>query len=426
MIGNRYWLITVSKVAICFALALLPSLAHAESTGFKQLSAEYFKLRNTDAGRDSSVEGWRQFVHHAETSLSATQEKAEQQRIKFWIASAFVRIGIASDEESLLKRAKEKLDQILADGGEAAWTPESEVLRGDIAILLEEGEAVALNFYKSAAEAPDVGWGSVIAESRISSVKNGTFHRFKPDSALFIPRIVPTRIIPAAGKGRRPAVVVIDPGHGGEDSGAKGKHKLVEKNLSLAISKMVQSKFSANKDIAVILTRDVDRFVPLHERTALANDLQADLFISIHSNASPEGTLSGLESYVLDTEGDEASKKLAERENGPGLTSGDDADLAFIISDVIQTGKIEDSLRLSENINRSISERLNRRWPKAVSRGTKKGPFYVLVGAHMPCVLVEIFFIDNNGDALFMSSPEFRTAVADGIADGIKSSVKRH
>jgi N-acetylmuramoyl-L-alanine amidase len=128
--------------------------------------------------------------------------------------------------------------------------------------------------------------------------------------------------------------------------------------------------------------------------------------------------LTGLETYYLDNTDDQASRKLAERENG--VTSGGDLDdLSFIVSDLIQSGKLEDSILLSRVVDGSLRARALRFYPEGRSLGVKKAPFFVLVGAHMPCSLIELFFIDNPQDARQLADSDFRDTLARALADGI-------
>ncbi|MCO6430392.1 MAG: N-acetylmuramoyl-L-alanine amidase [Deltaproteobacteria bacterium] len=216
-------------------------------------------------------------------------------------------------------------------------------------------------------------------------------------------------------------VVVIDPGHGGEDMGAVGVGGLLEKDVVLQISLELQRILEDDLNAVVRLTRTGDRFVPLLERTAFANDFEADIFVSLHCNASPKKVLHGLEVYYLDNTGDRASKALAERENASVQYEGAQADLQYMLSDLIQNLKLDDSISLANHLRKATLARLSKANYKVRDLGVKKAPFYVLVGAHMPCVLVEISFIDHQREGKLLGTPEYRAAVAQGIASGIKS-----
>lgn len=216
-------------------------------------------------------------------------------------------------------------------------------------------------------------------------------------------------------------VVVIDPGHGGEDFGAVGLGGILEKDVTLAVALELEQILSKDRGLTVRLTRRKDVFVPLAERTAIANDFDAAIFVSLHTNASPESKLSGLETYYLDNSGDKASKKLAERENSSTRFEEADGDLQFMLSDLIQDGKLDDSIRLAKVIQGKLyNEAAEVMGQDAQDLGLKKGPFYVLVGAHMPCVLTEMFFIDHQVDGLHLADKGFRRRLAQGLASGIQ------
>lgn len=219
-------------------------------------------------------------------------------------------------------------------------------------------------------------------------------------------------------------VVVLDPGHGGEDKGAQGIGGILEKDIVLDIALRLEQLLVRGLGANVRLTRRKDEFVPLALRTQMANDLEADLFISLHTNASPQHTLSGFEVYYLDTTDDKASALLAERENMAFGGNGPADDLSFMLSDLIQSGKLEESILLARDITGSLKG-LHPQWKGVRSLGVKKGPFYVLVGAHMPCVLVELFFIDHRGDGALLGKESFRQAVADRLFRGVKRFLAR-
>jgi N-acetylmuramoyl-L-alanine amidase len=214
--------------------------------------------------------------------------------------------------------------------------------------------------------------------------------------------------------------VVIDPGHGGEDLGAQGYGGILEKDVVLDVAFATERVLEKQKIARVRLTRRGDHFVPLSERSAMANTWRADLFISLHTNASPKGKLSGLETYYLDMNGDEASRLLAERENASEALAGENADLQFILSDLVQHAKLDDSIRAGTLIHTALVRTLAKQKAGVKDLGLRKAPFYVLVGAHMPCVLLELLFIDNENDGKLISRKEFRHALAEGIATGVR------
>jgi N-acetylmuramoyl-L-alanine amidase len=216
-----------------------------------------------------------------------------------------------------------------------------------------------------------------------------------------------------------PAVrkIVLDPGHGGKDPGAIGSGGIAEKDIVLAVAKKLANKLKRDMGADVVLTRTDDRFIPLEERTAIANAQGADLFISLHMNASPNPEARGLETYYLDNTNDEASLRLAARENGTSRKQV--SDLQFILSDMIQNMKLEDSINLAHRLHHSLVGRLSSGFTEVKDLGVKKALFYVLVGARMPSVLVEMFFISNPAEARAMSEESYQDTVVEALYDGI-------
>jgi N-acetylmuramoyl-L-alanine amidase len=211
--------------------------------------------------------------------------------------------------------------------------------------------------------------------------------------------------------------IVLDPGHGGKDPGAVGVGGIAEKNIVLAVAKKLAKKLKEEMGIEVVLTRTDDRFIPLEDRTAIANAEEADLFVSLHMNASPNGEAKGVETYYLDNTTDEASLRLAARENGTSRKNV--SDLQFILSDMTQNMKLEDSITLAHRLHQSLVDSMSKRLTDVKDLGVKKALFYVLVGARMPSVLVEMLFITNKTEGRAMSQESYQNAVVDALYDGI-------
>jgi N-acetylmuramoyl-L-alanine amidase len=179
----------------------------------------------------------------------------------------------------------------------------------------------------------------------------------------------------------------------------------------------LERKLKQEMGVEVVLTRRDDRFIPLEDRTAIANAEGADLFVSLHMNASPNGEAKGLETYYLDNTNDEGSLRLAARENGTSRRNV--SDLQFILSDMTQNMKLEDSITLAYHLQHSLVDRMSTRLADVKDLGVKKALFYVLVGARMPSVLVEMFFITNKTEGSAMSQESYQNAVVDALYDGI-------
>jgi N-acetylmuramoyl-L-alanine amidase len=216
--------------------------------------------------------------------------------------------------------------------------------------------------------------------------------------------------------------VVLDPGHGGRDPGARGVSGDIEKEITLAIAALVAEQLADDRQIRVVLTRIDDTYVSLEQRTAIANAEGADLFVSIHANASENPRLSGIETYTLNNTDDRATIRLAALENGLALTGAapGESDLAYILSDLVQTGKEDESVTLARAVQTNLVSYLRERWRGVVNLGVKKGPFYVLVGAYMPCILVEVAFLTNETEGQRIAARRYQLDVAEGIARGIR------
>jgi len=229
-------------------------------------------------------------------------------------------------------------------------------------------------------------------------------------------------IDPATERIAGPARVVIDPGHGGYDPGARdGSGRLAEKDLALAIALLLARELKA-RGVGVAMTRETDTFLSLPERTRLADRDDADLFVSVHLNSSPNPRTSGIEVYYLNNTTDRAALRLARLENDAGNGYGAQAgpNLNYILSDLRQNYKAGESASLARMIDSQTVAELNRAFDLGVNPlGAKMGPFYVLVGAHMPAVLVECGFLSNPVEAARLAAPVYQERIADGIAAAV-------
>ncbi|MDG2303817.1 MAG: N-acetylmuramoyl-L-alanine amidase [Candidatus Binatia bacterium] len=216
--------------------------------------------------------------------------------------------------------------------------------------------------------------------------------------------------------------IVIDPGHGGKDPGARGITGDQEKGVTLAIAKLVAQRLESDPHTNVVLTRSTDDTVSLGQRTAIANAQGADLFVSIHANASESASAVGIETYTLNNSDDQATIRLAALENGLAATGAarDESDLAYILSDLLQTGKEDESIALAEAVQGGLVSYLGGRWRSVADLGVKRGPFYVLVGAYMPCVLVEVGFLTHPTEGQRVASKKYQRDLAEGITRGIR------
>ncbi len=217
-----------------------------------------------------------------------------------------------------------------------------------------------------------------------------------------------------AGKIRR---IVVDPGHGGKDPGAVGLSGLQEKDVVLAIGRMVARKLKEELGIDAVMTRSTDVFIELQERTAIANKVGADLFISIHVNAALNRRASGVETYYLNLAKTEKAAQLAARENGTSLENV--SMLQAVLFDLMANYKLNDSAHLAEEVQKALHKRLSGMDASTNNLGVKQGPFYVLVGATMPSILVESAFVSNAADEVKLANPKYLEETAEGIIDGV-------
>jgi N-acetylmuramoyl-L-alanine amidase len=210
---------------------------------------------------------------------------------------------------------------------------------------------------------------------------------------------------------------VIEPGHGGHDSGTLGAGGIMEKDVvldvALRLGKMLHDKLGAE----VTYTRTDDTFIPLETRTAIANKAQADLFISVHANSSQDETARGVETYYLNFTAQPDALDVAARENA--VSDQSIHQLADLVKKITLKDKIEESHEFASDVEKSLYDGLHRGNEGLKDRGVKKAPFVVLIGANMPSILTEISFVTNGKDAAQLRTPEYRQRVAESIYGGV-------
>jgi N-acetylmuramoyl-L-alanine amidase len=213
--------------------------------------------------------------------------------------------------------------------------------------------------------------------------------------------------------------IVIDAGHGGHDTGTIGPTGLMEKDLcldvALRVGKLIERRLPGAE---VIYTRDDDKFVPLEQRTAIANQARADLFLSVHANSSQDRKARGIETYYLNFTDSRDAMEVAARENA--LSENAVHNLQDIVKKIAQNDKIEESRDFAGNIQESLATRVANLNHGDRDRGVRKAPFVVLIGANMPSVLAEISFLSNPSDERWLKKPANRQRVAEGLYHGIE------
>jgi len=211
--------------------------------------------------------------------------------------------------------------------------------------------------------------------------------------------------------------VIIDPGHGGHDTGAVGPGGTQEKAVALAISLKLKAALE-KQGLEVMLTRDDDTFVRLEDRSRFANGHHGDLFISIHCNAAPSSKLRGIETYTLNTSANRYAVRLAARENASSQKGL--GDLRYILADLATKANTGESRRLADRVQHDLVHELGAKYSGVRSLGTKEALFYVLLGAKMPAILVETSFVSNPEDEKRLASDSYQQAVADSIAGSVQ------
>lgn len=269
--------------------------------------------------------------------------------------------------------------------------------------------------------------GGIVTHVGVEATTTGTRVSFDLDGPAYrrtFNLLEPYRIVldvarhpPGAGK-RHVAKLVLDPGHGGSDSGASGPTGVKEKDVVLDIAHKVAPVLTKD-GIAVVLTRDDDRFITLEERTARANQVGADLFVSIHCNAAENHTRHGVETYVLDTTKDDMAGRIAARENATSTAAT--AELGSILASLRMADQASHSNRLAELLQKSSMASLRGTYADVLDGGVHPAGFYVLVGARMPAVLFETSYISHPTEETRLASDDYKGRLADAIVNAVRA-----
>jgi N-acetylmuramoyl-L-alanine amidase len=213
--------------------------------------------------------------------------------------------------------------------------------------------------------------------------------------------------------------IVIDPGHGGHDPGTIGRSGLQEKDLVLDVASRLEKMLRSDLGTEVVMTRATDIFIPLEERTAIANSRNADLFLSIHANSSRNPRARGIETYILNFAADPHAEEVAARENA--ISAATLKDLQGLVKAITLNNKIDESRDFASSIHESLVSRVRASHSEVQDRGVRTAPFYVLIGANMPSVLAEISFVSNPEDERLLRTPDHRDKIARSLFDGVKA-----
>lgn len=276
--------------------------------------------------------------------------------------------------------------------------------------------------------------GGVVQRVRVGQQSNGTrvvldlreevVERvfFLPEPFRLIVDVSTSREGSSAMRVRKPADisrVVLDPGHGGHDPGAIGATGLMEKDVALDVALRAAPLIARELGLSALVTRETDEFVPLDERVARANAFHADLFISIHCNASHTADSHGVMTFVLDSSRDKVALQVAARENDASEAAS--TQLAQAMRQVMDSRTTQTSARFARLLQRASLASLQTQYPGVLDGGVRQAGFYVLAGAHMPAVLFEASFISNPTEELRLESADYRQRLADGIVNAIRA-----
>jgi N-acetylmuramoyl-L-alanine amidase len=215
--------------------------------------------------------------------------------------------------------------------------------------------------------------------------------------------------------------IVIDPGHGGHDTGTIGPNGLEEKDLVLDVSRRLGKLLQTRLGAEVVFTRKDDTFIPLETRTAIANEESADLFVSVHANSSHDPDARGVETYYLNFTSSPDALEVAARENA--VSEKSIHELQDLVKKIALKEKIDESQEFAGDVQSSLHAGLAAKNPGVRDRGVKKAPFIVLIGANMPSILAEISFVSNPGDERRLETPEYRQKIAESLYRGIAKYV---
>jgi N-acetylmuramoyl-L-alanine amidase len=211
--------------------------------------------------------------------------------------------------------------------------------------------------------------------------------------------------------------IVIDPGHGGKDPGCIGRKGTLEKDVVLDVALQLQKILQTETDLDVVLTRETDIYIPVETRTVIANQKQADLFISIHANSNPKQKYSGVVTFFLNFPSDPSVMETVARENATSTKNM--SKLNDILRQILREDKIKESTDLAQRVQSRLVNNLSSSYKGVTNLGVKSGPFWVLIGGHMPSILVEVSHLSNSQEESRLRTDAYKQKIALGIYSGI-------
>ena len=348
-------------------------------------------------------------VHFSEAS-----DKAEVKNINYWSSEGYTRVVVE------LSRSVEFISRRLSNPDRLYFDLKNTKITKEIKTKLSVGDGI-LKLVRAGQFDP----GTVRIVLDLETMEDFSAYILDDPTKL---------VIDVNAKKKKQAVasrkiLVLDPGHGGHDPGAIGPGGLQEKDVVLDVALRVKEILSKEPGIEVILTRDKDVFIPLPERTLRALQANADLFVSIHANASPNRAARGIETYLQNWTNEEEAIRVAARENylsvkrmKQQMAQYKNDDVGKMLSDLKRDFKRDESVALAHYVQNALLEDMVKVHKKVVNLGVKQAMFFVLMGASMPpSILAEISFISNPEEERFLSQESYRSTIAAAIASGIRT-----
>jgi N-acetylmuramoyl-L-alanine amidase len=321
---------------------------------------------------------------------------------------------------STVRTAKSKQTKTQAGGGDSSESVKGESSDSNEAPSVSAKNTTAVDPGGPAAPSASPA-GERAGNGKAAATKSAKAANAKPDLIQPTKTPAPTRNgqeTLTRTLGLKIGRIVIDAGHGGHDTGTIGPTGLMEKDLcldvALRLGKIIEQRLPGAD---VVYTRADDTFIPLEERTNLANEAKADLFISIHANSSQDHGTRGVETYYLNLKGSPEAMEVAARENASSEQGVHD--LEELVKKIARNEKIDESREFAEDIQDSLSKRIQKTSKSMKNRGVRKAPFVVLIGADMPSILTEISFLSNTADEQLLKKPEYRQRLAEGLYQGV-------
>ncbi len=308
---------------------------------------------------------------------------------------------IVVDVRRFSQEQTKKSDELVADSGEEPVADSSKKS------VVDSGKGPVADAEKEPVSEPRKEF---VAKKRV--VQRGVKKAASPDKTISLARQL----------GLNVKRIVIDPGHGGRDPGCYVRGGVQEKTITLSIAKQLAEELKKKLGCEVFLTRDRDVFLSLESRTAIANVKKADLFISLHVNAHKSRNIKGLETYFLNMATDQGAVMVAARENA--TSEKNISDLQTILNDLMLNTKIYESSRLAHKVQSGMYGAIKTGYGGTRDLGVKQAPFYVLIGAEMPAILVEVGFLSNSTEKNRLLSRRYQEEIAQGICSGINAYIK--